>query len=91
MKTYRYALLFSLCLTACGAPGRPHGLPDPEYQQPQVEPWPPASAAAPAVPAPANEPADEPAIVGVEPAPEGPAGLPQNVGGSGATLPAGTP
>lgn len=95
MKTHLCGLLLSLCLMACGAPGRPSGLPDPEYQQPQVEPWPPASAAvptaAPPTAEPADEPADERAKVGIEPAPEAPAGLPQNAGGSGATLPAGTP
>jgi hypothetical protein len=65
-----------LALNACGTPGRPVGLPAPEYEQPHVEPWtPPAASAAPAEPPPPE--AEAP------PAPE-------NVAGSGATLPAGT-
>ena len=33
MKTNSCGLLLSLCLMACGAPGRPTGLPDPELQE----------------------------------------------------------
>ena len=87
MKTLACSLGFTLALAACGAPGRPSGLPPPEYEQPGVEPWPPASEA----PANGGAPASQSSSVGVEPAPEGPAGLPQNPGGSGATLSPGTP
>lgn len=80
-------LNLGVLLAGCGTPGRPSGLPAPEYEVPQLEPWPPVSAAA----AKAGAPAVEPAPMGVEPAPEEPAGLPQNAGGSGATLPPGTP
>jgi len=89
MKTYLCGLLLCSCLIACGAPGRPSGLPDPEYEQPQATPWPPASAAAVKGGAPATEPEPEP--VGAKPAPEGPAGPPQGTSGSGATLPPGIP
>jgi hypothetical protein len=85
----RLCLLAALALAACGPPGRPQGLPPPEYEVPAVAPWSPASAApAAAEPAPV---VPEGSGAGVEPAPEAPAGLPQNAGGSGATLPAGTP
>lgn len=87
MKTNVCALAFGAVLVACGSPGRPSGLPSPDYAVPTVEPWPPASAAA----ANAVPPDAEPAGQGVEPAPEEPAGPRQNAGGSGATLPAGTP
>lgn len=86
MKTSLCLLVVGLCSASCGAPGRPNGLPPPEYEVPQVAPWQPVSAAPPQAQAP-----PEPAAEGVEPAPEAPAGLPQNAGGSGATLPAGTP
>lgn len=67
-----------LAVTACGSPGRPVGLPPPEYDPPRVEPWsPPATAAA--------APAAEPEISTAPPA------GPENEGGSGATLPPGTP
>jgi hypothetical protein len=87
MKTRLCGLVVGLWLVSCGAPGRPSGQPPPEYEVPHVEPWPPASAAPPK----AAPPASPPAAQGVEPAPEAAAGLPQNTGGSGAKLPAGTP
>ena len=72
-----------LALSACGSAARPTGLPPPEYEQPRVEPWtPPAPAVAPsAVPA-------EPEPAASAPLPAAP---PENLGGSGATLPPGTP
>jgi|GEM_PF-5089699 len=87
MKERLCLLAWGVLLTACGPVGRPSGLPAPEYEVPQLDPWPPASSAT----AKAGAPAVEPAPVGVEPAPEEPAGPPQNAGGSGATLPPGTP
>ena len=87
MKQYPYAWVVAVSLAGCGAPGRPVGLPPPEYEVPQVVPWSPPGAEA----AKAGAPAVEPAPVGVEPAPEEAAGLPQNAGGSGATLAPGTP
>ena len=86
MKTRLCSLMLAFTLAACGAPGRPTGLPAPEYEEPKVDPWLPAVA-----PDAAKDGAAGSAVVGVEPAPEAPAGLPQNAGGSGATLPAGTP
>jgi hypothetical protein len=80
MKSRYWWLSFWL-LAACGASKLPPGLPPPEYEEPRVEPWPPASASAapPVTPAPdAPEPT----------APTGPAG---GSGGSGATLSPGTP
>ena len=70
----------------CGnSAARPVGLPPPEYQQPQVEPWPPASASAsPPAAASAMESAPPPAASAAPLAPE-------VTGGSGATLPPGTP
>ncbi|HYQ17444.1 MAG TPA: hypothetical protein VEQ58_16840 [Polyangiaceae bacterium] len=81
-------MLFSL-LGACGAPGRPVGLPAPEYEEPKVEAWPPASAQ-PAKSPEAAPPSASETEQGVTPAPEEPAGPPGNVGGS-ATLGAGSP
>ena len=86
MKQRLYASVLGVLLAGCGAPGRPSGLPPPEYEVPQVAPWSPPGAEA----AKAGAPAVEPAQVGVEPGPEEAAGLPQNAGGSGATLPPGT-
>jgi len=85
--TFRFFALI-LLLTACGTPGRPVGLPAPEYQEPLVEPWPPASAQPSKIPqpTPGSTPETE---QGVTPAPEEPAGPPGNVGGS-ATLGPGT-
>lgn len=79
-KLYFLTTIALLALNACGTPGRPVGLPPPEYQEPHVEPW-AAPSAAPA-PAPTEPP------VQAEPVP---AAAPENLGGSGATLPAGTP
>jgi hypothetical protein len=76
IKLYFLTTIALLALNACGTPGRPVGLPPPEYQEPQVEPWTPPSAA------PAQAPPEPPAA---------PAAAPENLGGSGATLPAGTP
>jgi hypothetical protein len=85
MKKRLWSLALVFTLAGCGAPGRPTGLPAPEYEEPKVEPW--------LAPEAAKGGAAGSAAVGagVEPAPEAPAGLPQNAGGSGATLPAGTP
>ncbi len=90
MKTrlWSLALALALALGGCGAPGRPSGLPPPEYEEPNVEPWSPAPGEAAKGGAPAP---DSSAPIGVEPAPEAPAGPPQNAGGSGATLRPGTP
>ena len=66
-------------LAGCGSPTRPSGLPAPEYQAPLVAPWPPVGSVAP------PESAPEPSEHDSAPA------APQNGGGSGATLPAGTP
>jgi hypothetical protein len=75
-----------LALNACGSSGRPVGLPPPEYQSPHVEPWtPPAGAPAAGPPAPTAETPPQAA-----PEPQA-APAPENLGGSGATLPAGTP
>ena len=87
MKRMLGSFALGWCLAACGAPGRPSGLPPPEYEKPQVDPWTPASAPAEIV----ESPPPEAPPAGVTPAPEGPAGLPQNAGGSGATLPPGNP
>jgi hypothetical protein len=79
-KLYFFTTIALLALDACGSSGRPVGLPAPEYEQPQVEPWtPPSAAVAPSPPEPQATP---------EPAP---VAAPENVAGSGATLPAGTP
>jgi hypothetical protein len=91
MKTLLWSLGFTLALAACGAPGRPSGLPPPEYEQPRVDPWPAVSETPATGGAPVSAPASPSAGVGVGPAPEEPAGLPQNAGGSGATLSPGTP
>lgn len=88
MKTSFGHVALALTLAACGAPGRPSGLPAPEYEEPKLDPWP--SAAAPAATK-SDAAVAGSAGLGVEPAPEAPAGLPQNAGGSGATLPPGTP
>lgn len=69
-----------LALQACSPAPRPAGLPPPEYEEPKLEPWTPpsalpASSAEPVVPEPAGPPA--------------PPVAPENVGGSGATLPPG--
>lgn len=91
----RKRLCFTLLLlSSCGAPGRPVGLPPPEYEQPSVAPWPSpgAEAAKPGAadaPAPAVTPAS--GAGGVERAPEAPAGPSGNSGGSSATLSPGTP
>jgi hypothetical protein len=82
-KLYFVTGIALLALNACGPTPRPTGLPPPEYEEPRVEPWaPPAAAAAPSAAAPEPEPA--------APAPA-PAATPENLGGSGATLPPGTP
>jgi predicted small lipoprotein YifL len=86
-----FALLLSFA--GCGTPGRPVGLPPPEYEQPRVEPWLPASvetskAGAAGAPSAAGAQAGG---NGIEPAPEAPAGLRGNSGGSSATLSPGTP
>jgi hypothetical protein len=73
-------------LGACGPAPRPSGLPPPEYEQPQVEPWSPPSAAPTSAPVTAPAPAPETVV----PAPPT-AAPPESTGGSGATLPAGTP
>ncbi len=79
---FRFASAVLWLACACGAPGRPSGLPPPEYVQPTVEPY------SPPIPAPATAGPAEPAAEPAEPPPAPPA---ENVGGSGATLPAGTP
>jgi hypothetical protein len=81
------AVVALILAVGCGSPNRPTGLPAPEYQEPVVEPWsPPASSAAPsAEPAPVAAPSSAPGEV-VAPSPP-----PAGTGGSGATLPAGTP
>jgi len=89
MKTRRYSFALALSLASCGAPGRPSGLPAPEYEEPQVAPWP--AAVPSAEPAQGGATAANSTPAGVEPAPEAPAGPPQNAGGSGATLSPGTP
>jgi hypothetical protein len=90
MTRWRFGLLVGLGVWAgCGPAPRPTGLPPPEYEEPRVEPWTPASATpatAGAAPAAPPDPVPEPVV----PAP-GPAAPPENTGGSGATLPAGTP
>jgi hypothetical protein len=86
MKQPFCAFIGGVLLVGCGTPGRPSGLPAPEYEVPHVAPWPPPSSASAAAPA-----APTPPPVGVEPALEEPAGPPQNAGGSGATLPPGNP
>jgi hypothetical protein len=82
------SLLLCLCLfSACGGAAKlPPGLPPPEYEEPRVEPWPPASASA----APTAAPEAPPAASSAEPplAPAAPAG---GSGGSGASLSPGTP
>ena len=88
MKTSLGGVVLAVMLAGCGAPGRPSGLPAPEYEEPKVDPWPPAAAPETAK---SSAAVAGSAAVGVEPAPEAPAGLPQNAGGSGATLSPGTP
>jgi hypothetical protein len=79
-KLYFSTTIALLALNACGSAGRPVGLPAPEYEQPKVEPWtPPPAAAAPSPPEPQAAPEPPPSAA------------PENVAGSGATLPAGTP
>lgn len=81
-----------LLIFSCGSPGRPVGLPPPEYQEPQVPAWPPGSTAPPKDPE-SPPPAPSAAVLegqGVTPAPEAPAGPPGNAGGS-ATLAPGSP
>jgi len=87
-----FALLFTL--VGCGTPGRPVGLPPPEYEQPHVEPWPPASAEAPrggAVGGSGGTATPNNDALGVGLAPEAPAGARGNSGGTSATLSPGTP
>ena len=78
MKPRVCCLVLPLLLASCGTPGRPVGLPPPEYEEPHVEPWPPTSAE----PAKGGAPPASTENVGVEPAPEAPAGPPENRGGS---------
>jgi hypothetical protein len=84
MRTSLGAVALALSLTGCGAAGRPSGLPAPEYEEPKIDPWPSAATGQGGAAAAAG-------VVGVEPAPEAPAGPPENLGGSGATLSPGTP
>jgi hypothetical protein len=80
MMQYFLTTIALLALNACGTPGRPVGLPPPEYQEPKVEPWaPPPAATAPSSSIAEPQPPLEPP----------PAATPENVGGSGATLPPG--
>jgi hypothetical protein len=91
MKTSLCFALLAALLAGCGTPGRPVGVPPPEYEEPHVEPWPPASAEAAKPAAPLQAPAPSGSADGVGPAPEVPAGAGHNSGGSGARLSPGTP
>lgn len=77
-------LMLALSLGACGTPGRPQGLPPPEYEVPKTEPWPLGSVEPTPSAAPSPAPSEAPAAP-----PEAPA--PPDAGGSGATLSPGTP
>ncbi len=82
-RSYLLLCAWLACGVGCGGnTTRPTGLPAPEYQEPQVSPWPPASAS-PAPPA--VEEKAESVPPDAAPAP------PEGTGGSGATLPPGTP
>jgi hypothetical protein len=85
MKKRRCWPVLPLLLASCGTPGRPVGLPPPEYEEPHVEPWPTASAE----PANSSAPPASTESVGVEPAPEAPAGPPENGGGTAAATSSG--
>lgn len=82
-KLYFVTGIALLALNACGSAGRPVGVPPPEYEQPRVEPWTPPAVA----PSPSAAPAEPEPV----PAASLPAAPPENLGGSGATLPPGTP
>jgi hypothetical protein len=86
MKTL--AFIATLLVVACGAPGRPSGLPAPEYEEPQVEPWQPAPGA---LSPKTLEAAPTSESGGGNGAPPAPAATGGSSGGSGATLSPGTP
>ena len=92
MKAALFCAVIAASLVGCGTPGRPVGLPPPEYEEPRVEPWsPPAAPSAPPSaepePPPSAAPPPDPAASAAPPL----SAPPLEGGGGSGTLRPGTP